>query len=131
MRMIFSNRMLQSVQLEQWQKGGFDFINTRAGISGDSCLQEREFMYCVGVPPIQHPAEDFEVWDENNNVLEPTIADNFVEVGIDIDLLVGSQIDIKSVLFRTPEDIAMSNFQVFERVAQFADPLTAKTGLIR
>lgn len=130
-RMIFSNRALQSVQLEQWQQGGFEFISTGAGISGDTCQQKREFMYCVGFPPIRHPVEGFEVWDENKNVLEPTFADDFVEVGIDIDLLVGPQVDITSVLFRTPEDIAMNNFRVFGQVAQLDDAFAAKTGLIQ
>lgn len=130
-RMIFSNRTLQSVQFEQWQQGGFNFINTGAGISGDSCLQQRAFMYCVGTPPIQHPVEGFEVWDEDNNVLEPILANDFVEVGIDVELLVGPQVDFTSVLFRTPEDIAMNNFRVFQRVAQLDDPFATKTGLIQ
>lgn len=130
-RMIFSNRTLQSVTFEQWTGSGFDFINTGAGITGDSCLQMREFMYCVGNPPILHPVDGFEVWDEDNNVLEPTFADNFVEVGIDVDLLVGAQINISSVLFRTPEDIAMNNFRVFARAAQFDESFAASTGLIQ
>ena len=130
-RMIFSNRTLQSVQFEQWQQGSFNFINTGAGISGDSCLQQRAFMYCVGTPPIQHPVEGFEVWDEDNNILEPVLANDFVEVGIDVELLVGPQVDFTSVLFRTPEDIAMNNFRVFQRMAQLDDPYATKTGLIQ
>lgn len=116
-RMIFSDRVLQSVQLEQWQQGAFRFLDTGGGISGESCMEMKALMYCVGVPPIQHPEEGFEVWDEDNNSMDPVLADDFVEIGIDVDLLAGPQSDITSVLFRTPEDIALNSFQVFERLA--------------
>lgn len=127
-RMVFANRTLQSVGLEQWSQGGFKVLKTGAGIAGDSCLEKRDFMYCTGPPPIQHVVEGFEVWDEDFNPLDPTLADNFVEVGIDIDLLLGPQADITSVLFRTPEDIAMNNFQVFQKLAQLDGQDLTKTG---
>jgi len=130
-RMAFANQALQSVGLEQWQGDGFKVLKTGAGITGDRCLQQKEFMYCTGRPPIRHSAQGFEVWDENYNPLDPTPPDSFVEVGIDIDLLVGPQVDITSVLFRTPEDIAMNNFRVFEKLAQLDEPGTSKTGLSR
>lgn len=117
-RMIFANRTLQSVELEQWRQGGFNVVKTGEGIAGESCRHKRDFMYCTGLPPIQHPLDGFEVWDEDYNPLVPTLADNFVEVGIDIDMLLGPWADINSVLFRTPEDIAMNNFRVFEKLAQ-------------
>jgi len=128
-RMAFANQALQSVGLEQWQGGGFKVLKTGAGITGDRCLQQKEFMYCTGHPPIRHSAQGFEVWDENYTPLDPTPPDSFVEVGIDIDLLVGPQVDITSVLFRTPEDIAMNNFRVFEKLAQLDEPDLSKTGL--
>jgi hypothetical protein len=128
-RMIFSDRMLQSVQVEQWHKDGFRFIDTGAGISGNTCLERKAFMYCVGPPPIRHPEEGFEVWDENNNVLDPVLADDFAQVGIDVDLLAGSRTHFTSVLFRTPEDIAMNSFQVFKHLAQVDKPSKARTGL--
>jgi hypothetical protein len=130
-RMVFANRALQSVGLEQWHQGGFNVLKTGAGIAGDSCLQKLEFMYCVGLPPIRHSYEEFEVWDEEYNLLDPTSPDNFVEIGVDIDLLVGSQADITSVLFRTPEDIAMNNFRVFEKLAQLDEPVMSKTSLTK
>ena len=126
-RMVFSDRMLQSVQLEQWAQDGFRFIETGAGISGNTCMTKQKLMYCVGPPPIQHPVEGFEVWDEDHNALDPVLADDFVEVGIDVDLLAGPQTHFTSVLFRTPEDIAMNNFQVFEHVAQLQNPIGSKT----
>ena len=130
-RMVFANRALQSVGLEQWQQGGFKVLKTGAGITGDSCRQKQELMYCVGLPPIQHSHEGFEIWDEEYNLLDPTLPDNFVEVGVDIDLLVGPQADITSVLFRTPEDIAMNNFRVFEKLAQLDGQVKSKTGLTK
>ena len=128
-RMVFANRALQSVELEQWRQNGFQVLKTGAGIAGDRCLQKRDFMYCTGLPPIRHSVEGFEVWDEDYNPLDQTPPDNFVEVGIDIDLLLGQQADITSVLFRTPEDIAMNNFRVFEKLAQLDVPDISKTGL--
>lgn len=128
-RLAFANSALQSVSLEQWREGGFKVLKTGAGITGDRCLQQKEFMYCTGLPPIRHSEEGFEVWDEDYNPLDPTPPDNFVEVGLDIDLLLGPQVDITSVLFRTPEDIAMNNFRVFEKLAQLDRSGTSKTGL--
>jgi len=128
-RMVFANRALQLVELEQWRQGGFMVLKTGAGITGESCRQKRDFMYCTGMPPIRHAEEGFEVWDEDFNPLDPTSADNFVEVGIDIDLLLGPQADITSVLFRTPEDIAMNNFRVFEKLAKLDEPDFSKIGL--
>ena len=128
-RMVFANQALQSVQLEQWRQGGFSFIQTDAGIAGDACRQKREFMYCIGLPPIQQPVEEIEVWDEDSNYVDPTLPNSFVELGIDIDLLLGPQTDITSVLFRTPEDIAMNSFQVFEQLAQLDQLIATKTGL--
>jgi hypothetical protein len=122
-RMIFSNRMLQSVQLEQWQQDGYNFIDTSAGISGNGCLEMNMFMYCVGPPPIRHPEEGFETWDDEDNPVVPVLADDFVEVGIDVDLLLGPQAKFTSVLFRTPEDIAMNNFRIFEPVSLSGGPL--------
>jgi hypothetical protein len=130
-RMAFANQALQSVQLEQWRKGGFSVVKTGSGIAIGSCQQTRELMYCTGLPPIRQPEEGVEVWDENSNQLEPTSPDNFVEVGIDIDLLLNQDADITSVLFRTPEDIAMNNFGVFERLAQLDKPINSKTGLTK
>lgn len=124
--MIFSNRILQSVQLEQWQKNGFRFVNTGAGISGDTCLEMRKFMYCVGPPPIRHPEDGSEAWDEDGKPLDPILADDFVEVGIDVDLLVGQRAKFTSVLFRTPEDIVMNNFRVFEPLAHIGEPGVAR-----
>jgi hypothetical protein len=128
-RMVFANRALQFVELEQWRESGFMVVKTGNGIAGDSCQHNRDFMYCTGRPPIQHPSDGFEVWDEDYNPLDPTPADNFVEVGIDIDLLLGPQADITSVLFRTPEDIAMNNFRVFKKLAQLDGQGFTWTGL--
>lgn len=121
-RMIFSGRVLQSVQVEQWDQGGFRFLDTGRGISGEACMQTPKFMYCVGRPPILHPVDGFEVWDEDNIPLDPVLADDFVEVGIDVDRLAGPQTHFTSVLFRTPEDIAMNSFQVFDRLAYLGMP---------
>jgi hypothetical protein len=130
-RMIFSNRILQSVEIEEWQQGGFQFVETGAGVSGNSCFQQPAFMYCVGPPPIWHPDEGFEVWDENYNRLPPTHPDDFVELGIDIDLLVGPGVDFAGVLLRTPEDIALNSFRVFEPLAQSGGPPAIKKGFVR
>ena len=83
---------------------------------------------CRACEPRQ-PDSGFEVWDEDYNLLDPTPPDNFVEAGIDVDLLIGSQAEITSVQFRTPEDIAMNNFRVFEKLAQLDEPAFPKTGL--
>jgi hypothetical protein len=130
-RMIFSNRILQSVEIEEWQQGGFQFVETGAGISGNSCFQQPAFMYCVGPPPIWHPDEGFEVWDENYNRLAPTYPDDFVELGIDIDLLVGPGVDFAGVLLRTPEDIALNSFRVFEPLAQAGGTPATGTDFVR
>ncbi|MFC1719939.1 hypothetical protein ACFL00_02215 [Pseudomonadota bacterium] len=129
-RLVFSDRVLQSLELDQWDQGAFRFVATSSGLSGNSCAQTTGFMYCVGPPPMQHPEKGFEVWDENYQTLEPTYADDFAEVGIDVDLLIGSQVDISSVLFRTPEDIVLGSFKVFERLAQSEAAHTFKSELI-
>jgi hypothetical protein len=128
-RMVFSGRSLQSVELERWHQGGYQFINTGSGISGNRCAQTRPLMYCVGPPPMRHPEEGFEVWDENNQLVDPVLADDFVEVGIDVDLLIGPQSNIASVLFRTPEDIVMTSFGVFNRMAYAIGPSGVKSEL--
>jgi hypothetical protein len=128
-RMAFANQALQSVQLEQWGQGGFSLVKSGAGVANGNCQQMPELMYCSGPPPIRYPEKGVEVWDDDYMQIEPTPPDNFVEVGIDVDMLLGPRADITSVLFRTPEDIAMNNFQVFERLAQLEAPDLSKAGL--
>jgi len=130
-RMVFAKQALQSVMLEKWGKDGFSVVQSGTGVVNGSCRQASELMYCTGRPPIRQPDRGSEVWDDDYNQLDPIPPDGFAEVGIDIDMLLGSKADISSVLFRTPEDIAMSNFQVFERLAQLEAPDLSKIGLSR
>ena len=32
-RMVYSNRVLQSVEIVEWQQGGYHFVNSGSGIS--------------------------------------------------------------------------------------------------
>jgi len=128
-RMIFANQALQSVMLEEWGKDGFSVVQSGKGVVNGSCRQTSELMYCTGLPPIRQSDRVSQVWDENYDPLDPISPDGFAEVGIDIDMLLGSRADITSVLFRTPEDIAMNNFQVFEQLAQLEAPDLSKAGL--
>ncbi|MDX1409927.1 MAG: hypothetical protein R3330_17380, partial [Saprospiraceae bacterium] len=68
------------------------------------------YIYCIGTPPIDRSTQDIEVWDENYLPVVPTLADSFLELGIDMGRLMGSGTEFSSIYVRTPEDVLLTSF---------------------
>ena len=116
-RVNFTGGQPSFVEFEQWQNLAYTLLDTYSGSPGNSCIRQPAFMYCDGMPPIEHPTKGFEVWDEAFQPIEITPPDNFVQVGVDLKRLLGSNIAFSGILIRTPEDIAINGFPVSKQTA--------------
>jgi hypothetical protein len=110
-RLNFRSGRLADVEFETWQGSAFDLVDEVDRSPGRSCIRETAFVYCEGEPPLGAPAQGVQLWDTNFKPVTPTPPSDFVQVGVDLMRLTGSNQDFSGVLIRTPEDIAINGFQ--------------------
>ena len=113
--MNFTQGALSSVEFKHWETGsGFQIDATATIQPGDTepCHGgATPYVICTGTPPLDPPVGGFEVWDLDGNQVASVPPDGFVEVGLDVAGLLGSNPDFTSISVRTPEDIALSAFR--------------------
>jgi hypothetical protein len=73
------------------------------------------YRYCLGAAPIQSVPD--ETWDAAGNILQPRQPDRFLEIGLDLNALLGSNVEFTSIQVRTPGDAIMDSFR---RMGQWA-----------
>ena len=108
-RMDFSRGNLSSVEVRQWAGDQFTTLQSRRGGAG-GCQGDAALVYCVSAPPMEVSGGGFEVWDAEFQLVERAIANDFVELGIDLGQFAGDKARISSVQVRTPEDLALNTF---------------------
>jgi hypothetical protein len=96
---------IDSATFKRWN--GDDF-QTLLNAGPDGCGGSM-YRYCLGAPPFQSIPD--ETWDAAGHVLQPTHADRFLEIGIDLNALLGSNVEFSSIQVRTPEDAIMDSFR--------------------
>lgn len=99
------------VEFEEWQGGSYDLLDTYNGSPGQGCIRQPAFIYCAGTPPIEHPAQGFEAWDSEFQLVEIPPPDNFLQLGVDLKRLLGVNRNFSGILIRTPEDIVIKSFR--------------------
>lgn len=105
------------VEFEEWQGSAYALLDTYNGSPGHGCVRQPAFMYCVGVPPIEHPTQGFESWDSKFQLVEIIPPDNFLQLGVDLKRLLGFNRNFSGILIRTPEDIVVKSFRVSRQTA--------------
>ena len=102
---------LTSVELAIWREGAFHIFDSDTQGLGSGCREHFSYIYCIGRPPIDRLKQEIQVWDENFDPVEPTLADSFVELGIDMSRLMGAGSEFSSIYVRTPEDVLFTSFR--------------------
>lgn len=102
---------LTSVELAVWREGAFHIFDNDTRGLGSGCREHFSYIYCIGRPPIDRSNQEIQVWDENFDPVEPTLADSFVELGIDMSRLMGAGSEFSSIYVRTPEDVLFTSFR--------------------
>jgi len=118
---------LTSVELAIWYEGLFHVFDTDTQGLGSGCREHFSYIYCIGMPPIDRSNQFIEVWDEDFVPVEPTLADSFVELGIDMSRLMGSGSEFSSVYVRTPEDVLFTRFSRIGSAADYAIDTLSRT----
>ena len=121
-RMNFTAGGLSSVDFKQWAATSYQVINTVAVNDAESCHGAgTAYIFCTGAPVLAYPAGGHEVWDMDGNSVPSVAPDGFVEVGVDVAGLLGASMDFTSILIRTPNDIALSNFGMMGQWAAISE----------
>jgi hypothetical protein len=101
---------LTSVELAVWHEGGYLIFDSDTQGLGQGCTEHFSYAYCIGAPPIDRSGQEMEVWDEEYLPVAPTLPNSFVELALDMTRLMESGTEFSSIVFRTPEDVALSSF---------------------
>lgn len=114
-RVNFAGGEASSAAIHYWTTGvGYQVIETVAiSTEGLSNCQggAMPYVFCSGTPPIRMLSNDSEVWDLDGNPLPVTEPDRFLQVGLDVAALLGTNPDFSSILLRTHEDISIDSFR--------------------
>jgi hypothetical protein len=102
---------LASVELAEWRNGGYFIFESDIQGLGQGCRDRFSYIYCVGPPPLDRSNQSIEVWDKDYVPVEATLADSFVELGLDVDRLLGSGSEFSGLYIRTPEDVVLTSFR--------------------
>lgn len=107
----YSAGNLTSVSIGTWN--GSSFVSESYAVSSQpGCLiLSSAADFCNGTPPAGLPLANQEVWDADYNVVQVPSADSFLEISINIGNLLGSNVEFKSIVVSTPQDIALGSFQ--------------------
>lgn len=101
---------VSSIELATWTNGTYQIFDSDTQGLNQGCREHFSYKYCIGAPPIDRSEQSIEVWNDEFIELEPTLANSFVEIAIDMTRLIGSGAEFSSVYVRTPEDVLFSGF---------------------
>jgi hypothetical protein len=113
-RVDFAGGAIISADFKRWDGTGFQTI---VATGPDGCTGS-DYRFCAGAPPMQSVQD--EVWDAQNNLLQVPQPDSFVEIGINVPVLIGRSLEFTSIQVRTPQDIILDSFR---RIGRWADPV--------
>lgn len=104
--MHFGEAGLASVDLMQFDGAKYRHLERVSSISASGCGGGDSFSFCTGLSPFAVSGAGFDVWDENDQVIDRISADERVELGIDTRSL-AKGLSYDSVIIRTPQDLAL------------------------
>lgn len=108
-RIDFIDGAIGSADIKRWIEpwGGGKYL-TIVAAGPDGCTGS-DYRYCSGAPPMKTIQD--EVWDAQNNLVETPQPDSFLEIGVNVGVLLGANIEFTSIQVRTPQDIILDSFR--------------------
>jgi hypothetical protein len=100
------------IRAESFVWDGYGFRAAAAAAPGGSGCTDvgAVLMFCDGPPPLRSAQP--EVWDVRWLPFTPAPPDSFVEVGLNVTALLGSNVQFTTVQLRTPKDIVIDSFRI-------------------
>lgn len=118
-RMNFVEGSLKSVEFKQLAADGsgeYRILKTDWPIGGQACTgSDGLYAFCSGAVVTGLAPTNSDVWDLKGTPVSIPAADQFVEVGINVGRLLGTNPDYSSLTLRTPEDIAFGTGLLLRR----------------
>ncbi|CAG1008541.1 hypothetical protein ANAEL_03684 [Anaerolineales bacterium] len=118
-RLNFVNGALQSVEFKQLAgdgSGESQILKTDWPVGGQACTGSNGlYAFCAGTVITGLAPTNSDVWNLKGTPVLIPAADQFVEVGINVGRLLGSNPDYSSLTLRTPEDIAFGTGLLLRR----------------
>ena len=109
--MSFEGEEISQFEIARWNDGTYETFESMTPSLKEGCAGAAQFTFCAGAPPITHSYDGMELFDEDYNelaIMQPTA---FVELGLDIPGLMGTNIEYSNVLIRTPQDIILNSYR--------------------
>lgn len=102
----------ESIVIQRWSSStGYQVIE-KAKLASNNCRDAAmPYVVCAGAPPRLEGFERSEVWDMDGVPMDVTAPDRFLELGLDVAALLGTNPAFSSIVLRTFEDIAIDSFQ--------------------
>lgn len=104
-RVDFAAGVLAGATVLQWD-GTIYQVVASAGPEGGSGA---DFFVCVGAPPVEPVVA--EVLDTADELTQGAAPSSFVEIGVNVAAMLGSNPNFTSIQVRTPEDIILGSFR--------------------
>jgi hypothetical protein len=107
-RVNLSDSLISSVEIKEWITGEYQTIEISGPLGWESCSgNNTSYVLCIGAPVAGLPPTNNDVWDLNFNPVTVPSANSFIEVGVNVGRLLGTNPHITGVTIWTPEDIAL------------------------
>ncbi len=115
-RLRFAAGVLTGAEFGVWDGNVFQLVSS-AETAGMPCGgADGVHVFCTGPPPMESVSD--EVWDPAGTPVETRRPDSFVEFGVSVVGLVGSNVEFTSILVRTPQDVILDSFRTIGHWAQ-------------
>jgi len=103
---------IASVEFKRWAAGGFETIETAWPAISESCSGDGgRYVVCSSSPMNGLPSMNQDLYDVSGDPTRVPTPDSFVEVGLNVAALLGSDIEFTSIQVRTPHDIILDSFR--------------------
>jgi len=107
-RVDFVGGQISSAAFKRWDGSAYQTIVTVAADGGNEC-RGANYQACAGSPPMP-PLLD-ETWDAAGVPVTIAQPDAFVEIGFNVSVLLGSNVEFSSLQVKTPQDIILDGFR--------------------
>ena len=109
-RVTYTAGVLARADLFVWDGFGFRAASGAASAGPDCTDVGPVLMFCAGPPPL-HSAQP-QAWDSQWLPVAAAPPNSFVEIGVNVAALLGSNIAYTTIQVRTPRDIILDSFRI-------------------
>lgn len=109
-RTTYTGGALARAELFVWDGLGFRAAGGAAA-GGPGCTDvEPVLVFCTGPPPL--PSAQSQAWDAGWLPVTAAPPDSFIEIGVNVRALLGTNIAYTTIQVRTPRDIILDSFRI-------------------